>query len=295
VTPPSVHNVNLNGKTAIVTGANTGIGFNCARQLLDLGLTKLIVAVRDEKKGHDARTQLLRPTGKTQLPDDTIEVWKLDYLSYESILAFAERAKSLPALDIAVLNAGVFKQKYDVATEIAAEANAGAASHEHTVQVNVLSTTLLAILLLPVLKPKNPTDQNVQGGRLAVVSSDVASWAKFKDKNAVPLLPTFDVAEKFISFERYFDTKLLQQLLIAELARRVDPSVAVITLPNPGLSYGTNLGRLPGFHVSDLIGEVLKRIFGRPAPIGARTVTAGAVKFGKEAHGVYVEDGKLQP
>lgn len=58
--PPEVsrHDVDLSGKTAIITGDNSGIGLECARQLLDVGLSKLIVAVRDEVKGDAARKTL---------------------------------------------------------------------------------------------------------------------------------------------------------------------------------------------------------------------------------------------
>lgn len=39
--PAPVHSVNLAGQTAIVTGANSGVGFEASRQFLDLGLTRL--------------------------------------------------------------------------------------------------------------------------------------------------------------------------------------------------------------------------------------------------------------
>ncbi|KAI0387565.1 NAD(P)-binding protein [Hypomontagnella monticulosa] len=283
VTPPPVRDVDLKGKTAIVTGSNGGIGFECARQLLDLGLSKLIIAVRDESKGYEASTKL---SSGRQLEDGTIEVWNLDLLSYDSITTFAERAKTLERLDIAVLNAGILKQKYK-----AAQASI-ATSHEETIQVNVLSNTLLAILLLPSLKPRSPSDTP---GHLAVVSSDVASWGKVTVKDGQPLLPGLDKPESFDGFGRYCTSKLLGQLLTSELAKRVPSSVAIITMPNPGLVYGTHLGDLPGFNVADLIGGIMKRIIGRSAPVGTRTIVAGAVKFDAEAHGQYVEDCKLEP
>ena len=46
--PFVVKNTSLSGKTAIVTGSNTGVGFETARQLVDLGLSRLILVVRDE-------------------------------------------------------------------------------------------------------------------------------------------------------------------------------------------------------------------------------------------------------
>ncbi|TRX92621.1 hypothetical protein FHL15_006548 [Xylaria flabelliformis] len=285
VVPPPVEDVDLGGKTAIVTGSNGGIGLESARQLLGLGLSRLILAVRNEQKGQQARTTLL---SEFKLPDDAIDVWKLDMLSYDSITTFAARAKTLDRLDIAVLNAGIFNQKFNMVNPHPAS------SHEETIQLNVLSTTLLSILLLPVLKTKSPSPSNTPG-RLVIVSSDVSSFAKFKERNHQPLLPSFSDPKLFDGWERYCTSKLLSQLAISELAKRVDPSIAIITLPNPGLCYGTHLGQLPEANVVDMIGSFLKRIFGRRPSVGTRTITAGAVKFGREAHGQYVEDGKLEP
>lgn len=85
VTPPvlSKSKFNLTGKTAVVTGSNIGLGLECVRQLLDLGLSKLILAVRDESKGETACKELSTGRG---LAAGVIEVWKLDLSSYDSIV-----------------------------------------------------------------------------------------------------------------------------------------------------------------------------------------------------------------
>jgi NAD(P)-dependent dehydrogenase (short-subunit alcohol dehydrogenase family) len=278
--PTLPEKVHLKGKTIIVTGSNTGIGFECAHQLLDLGASKLILAVRDESKGQNAKENLL--SGHSTLSEDAVEVWKLDLMSYDSIIAFAERAEGLERLDIVVLNAGVAKQSFNLSPST---------KHEETVQVNVLSTALLSILLLRVMKAKSAPERP---GRLAVVSSDVASWARFKEKNSRPLLSALDKRETFTITDRYATSKLLGQLFVTELAKRVPHTVAVITLPNPGWVYGTGLGKVPGGTIGDRIISVPRRIFGRPATIGARSLTDGAVQHGPEAHGQYIEDNKVQ-
>ncbi|KAI0188069.1 NAD(P)-binding protein [Astrocystis sublimbata] len=255
VIPPRVENVDLTGKAAIVTGSNGGIGLECARQLLDLGLSRLILAVRSEEKGERAKTSLLT---NSQRQDISIEVWSLDMLSYESTIAFAARAQTLGRLDIAVLNVGILKQNYQ---SINAHSPSSGGGHEETIQVNVISTILLSVLLLPVLRPKTASD--AAPGRLVVVTSDVASFAKFKERVSQPLLPSFDDPDSFSSFERYCTSKLLGQLAISELAKRVNPSKVIIT-PQPWI-------------------------------VGTRTIIAAAVKFGPEANGQYFEDGKLQP
>ncbi|EHL03593.1 putative Retinol dehydrogenase 12 [Glarea lozoyensis 74030] len=202
VTPTLPRDVDLKGKTAIVTGSNTGIGLECARQLLDLGLGKLIIAVRDERKGQAARTQLL--SGR-RLENSAIEVWKLDLASYDSVVAFAERSKSLEHLDIVVLNAAVMKVEHRMVEST---------GHEETLQVNVLSTILLTILLLPIFKAQKSSEP----GRIAWVQSDITSWVKFKEKDSTPLFPALDKPENFNFPDRYSTSKLLGMLFVTELA-----------------------------------------------------------------------------
>ncbi|KAI1264615.1 NAD(P)-binding protein [Xylariaceae sp. FL1019] len=277
--PPAVspRDVSLSGKTAIVTGSNIGLGLECSRQLLELGLSHLILAVRDEGKGAAARQKLMAASKAT------IDVWKLDLSSYDSVTAFAKRASSLPRLDIAVLNAGIVKTTFFINPST---------QHEEVLQVNYLSTALLTILLLPVLQSKN-TPQTP--GRLVIVSSEVSAWALFKEKSSRPLLPAFDTPESFEMQERYFSSKLLGQLFLAELAKRVPSSVAVVNACNPGLCHGSGLHHEASGSLLGYIFGAFKLIVGRSTRIGARVLTDAAVKHGQESHGQYLGDGKLKP
>ncbi|KAG9231665.1 hypothetical protein BJ875DRAFT_382479 [Amylocarpus encephaloides] len=279
VTPALPHDVDLTGKTAVVTGSNTGIGLECARQLLDLGLGKLIIAVRDEAKGQAARSLLL--SGR-RLEDGAIEVWKLDMASYDSVVAFAERAKSLERLDIVVLNAAIMRVTH---------ALVASTSHEETLQVNVLSTALLTILLLPIFKAQKSSTP----GRIVWVQSDITSWTKFKEKDSIPLFTALDKPDNFNFPDRYATSKLLGQLFVTELTRLIPYSVAIITMPSPGLCYGTSLGALPKKTIGEAIGNFVKRILGRSSSIGARVITDGAINHDPEGHGQFIEDCKIQP
>ncbi|KAJ3529293.1 hypothetical protein NM208_g9829 [Fusarium decemcellulare] len=267
--------VDLAGKTAIVTGSNIGLGLECSRQLLDLGLTKLIIAVRSESKGQQAKKDLLIGRAASTI----IEVWSLDLCSYDSITTFAERTKTLDRLDIVVHNAGIVKANLEINEST---------GHEECTQVNYLSLALLSILLLPILKEKN-TAPDV--GRLVLVSSDTAAWAAFKERDSTPLLSAFDKPEYFDAAQRYWASKLLGQLFLKELAERVPSSVAVINAPNPGWCYGTGLNRENG----GLILNIIKRLVGRSSAVGARALVDAAVNHGPESHGHYLEDGKRQP
>lgn len=272
--------VDLTGQTAIVTGSNGGLGLECSRQLLSLGLGKLILAVRSVTKGEAAREQLAAGVaGKRQ----SIEVWELDLSGYDSVLGFVERTKSLDRLDIFVHNAAIVSKAFVVNPKT---------GHEQIFQTNYLSSALLILLILPVLKDKNSSEKP---GRLTFVSSDTAAWAAFKERTPKPILTNFDKEDIFEGTERYWTSKLLGQLFLAELARRVPSSVAVINAPNPGLCYGSNLmNDFSGGVAGSFIG-VMVRLFGRSTEVGAWALTDATVRHGPESHGQYLEDGKLQP
>ncbi|KAL7905960.1 hypothetical protein GGI35DRAFT_488183 [Trichoderma velutinum] len=272
--------VDLSGKTAIITGSNTGLGFECSRQLLDLGLERLILAVRSEANGEEAKKKLLSglKPGRTAV----IEVWKLDLSSYDSITAFAERTKTLERLDIAIHNAGLIKNSFQ---------QNNSTGHEETVQVNYLALALFTLLLLPVLKEKSVSGQP---GHLAIVSSDTAAWAAFKERNSEPLLASLDKLESFDTQDRYATSKLLGQMFLTELVKRVPSSVAIVNAPNPGLCK-SSLGREMTSPLQKAFMAVFYFLLGREGSVGARAYTDAVVKQGAESHGQYLEDGKVQP
>ncbi|KAI1213168.1 uncharacterized protein F4807DRAFT_312920 [Annulohypoxylon truncatum] len=282
--PTSRREVDLSGKTAIVTGSNIGIGQECARQLLDLGLTKLILGVRDESKGELARQNLV--SGRNLKPD-AIEVWKLDMSSYDSVTIFSERARnSIEHLDIAVLNAGVYHTAENF------NENTG---YEESVQVNCLSTVLLAILLLPIMKPKQSCTKS-SPGRIVIVSSDTAGWAKFPERKESHILPVLKKkVDNFEVPEQYGRSKLLAQLALVELAKRVPSSAVTIDAANPGFCYGSGLQRHMAGTFIGFVFAVYVRLIGRSAAVGARTIVDAVVNHGEEVHGQYIEDCTLKP
>lgn len=279
VTPPPIlhRDVDLGGKTAIVTGANGGLGLEIARQLLTLGC-KVILAVRDETKGESARQQLANSARSTFM----IEVWTLDLLSYSSIISFANRAKDLQHLDMAILNAGVYKTD-----EVFSPTG-----YEQTIQVNYLSTILLATLLLPVIATKKT---GPEPGRLVVVSSDIAAWARFDEQQSDPLLPVWKTSRpNTIGVERYGTSKLLGLLFMAELAKNVPSAAVIISSANPGLCGDSDLARhFQG--TAYYAHKAMCGLLGRTCDIGSRTIVHAVTTLGEDAHGQYIEDARIQP
>ena len=90
------------GRTAIVTGASSGIGAEAAMVLADKGAT-VILAVRDQARGDTVRARILASS-----PSADVAVSLVDMANLASIRAFAERVDgTLPQVDMLLNNAGL--------------------------------------------------------------------------------------------------------------------------------------------------------------------------------------------
>lgn len=133
------------------------MGREAARHFVRLGAGKVILACRNVDAAEDARKDIEASTGIS----DIAEVWKLDLSSFESVREFAARAAKLDRLDVLVNNAAVLQYVFSVAE-----------GHEEQVTVNVISTFLLTLMVLPVLR-KTAKTFNVTP-RVVTVASDAA-------------------------------------------------------------------------------------------------------------------------
>lgn len=283
--PQVVKGVDLSGRVALVTGSNSGVGLETSRQLLDLGVSKLILAVRDEEKGRAAASGLL--AGRKDAQPNTVEVWKLDLSSYDSVVAFADRAaKTLTRLDVAVLNAGFRPTKRVVNT---------ATGHDEIIQVNYLSTALLAVLLLPVARRVRPSQP--QPTRITLTLSEVANWARFPVGKDLPILAALDAPGKLAdnTNDRMFVSKLLGHFFVRALAHKVPPSVAVIDAASPGAIHDSQFNRdIDKTPAGPVVNMILRRV-GNSSAVGARMMTDAAVAHGEEVHGQFLSFQKIVP
>ena len=182
----------FSGQTVIVTGSNTGLGLETARHFLNLRCSKLIIAVRNISKGQDAKRSLLSTSPPSGVSAPQIEVWPLDLSSSDSVRTFAHRAStSLSRVDVLVLNAGINAQKFALSDD----------GWETTLQINVISTCLLAVLMVPKLRETGEKFKVVP--HLEVITSDVhfvASFPERKAKNGI--MKALNSQEKFSEMER---------------------------------------------------------------------------------------------
>ena len=120
-TPPADPTTSFTGRTIVVTGANTGLGFEAALKIYALGAECVVMGVRDIAKGEAAKVEMeKRYAGIADAGREDalrrIEVWKCDMDDYSSILRFVEKVNALEKLDGVVLNAGIFGVPYKVGT-----------------------------------------------------------------------------------------------------------------------------------------------------------------------------------
>lgn len=258
------------GQTVIVTGSNVGLGKEAARHIARLGAAKIILAVRNISAGEEARKEIVE---STRCGPDTIEVWSLDLASYASVKSFADRASRLPRIDVLLENAGIATSNFELAE-----------GHERTITVNVISTFLLALLMLPKLKASaKEFDINP---RLVIVSSEVHGMTKFPEWKEPNIFATLSREQDARMSERYQTSKLLEVLAVREIAPRLQGSGVVLNMLNPGLCH-SELGR-----EGSIVLTIMKAILARTTEVGSRTLVASAAATA-EAHGQYMSDGKV--
>ncbi|BFZ63025.1 hypothetical protein YB2330_004137 [Saitoella coloradoensis] len=229
-----VAKADLTGKTAIVTGSNVGLGLESARHLASMNPAHLILAVRSVDKGEKAKADILNTTGYT----GKLEVWHLDLSSFDNVRKFAERVeRECNRLDILLENAGIASNAWNTTPD----------NWELTLQTNVLSTTLLALLLLPLLRRTVRSDPT-STPRLILVGSEVHFWAKFPEQDAERPLAALNDQSRFLGQDRYFISKLLDLIVARKIASVLrsstfeeDKKISVYC-PNPGFCF-SELGR----------------------------------------------------
>lgn len=266
------------GKTVVITGSNTGLGKEAARHYVRLGAGKLILAVRGLDKGHAAKHDI---EATTNCAKHVIQVWQLDMASYASVQKFAARVDAeLDRVDIFIANAGVARAKYSTAED-----------NEEMITVNVVSTFLLAALVMPKLKASaakfktRPT--------FTITASGAHVFTKFPQKSA-PDGEIFATLNDKATAEKHWDdqypiSKMLEIFGVRTIGEKYAASVFPVTVNcvDPGLCQSELSRDYPtlGFWL-------MKLLLARSTECGSRTlVHAGAQ--GADSHGHYLSDCEI--
>lgn len=253
-------------KSVLVTGANSGLGHEAAVKYAALGANPLILAVRTQEKGEQAKKDIIR---RTKCSADIFVIETVDFASFSSVRDFAARL-NIDALHVAQLAAGVAQWKYEKTGD----------GFETTLQVNVLSPALLALLLLPKMSKAGDGPAHLSFlhsiAGFEVTASDVPRGQS--------LIQRLDDQSKWDPTKQYYLAKLGLWNVIEGLVRRCkEQNMDIIINGTCPSGCKTNMGRnFPAF-VKPIL-ALQHFICGRTAEQGARSLIS-ATTLGPESHG----------
>ena len=284
--PKDPIDISFAGKNFLLTGATSGLGFEAAVKILNLGADMLIIGSRSLKRGEQTKAELENRTNRLGV----VQVWELEMDSFASVRDFARRVdRNIPRLDVALLNAGLWNREYIVTPD----------GWEQTLQVNTLSTSLLAFLLLPKLRSSG----SISGpAHLTVVSSQQFARVKpesLRTDGDGPLLERLNAPPKKTkeTVKMYGISKLLLEYVIkniARLTRKEDGTVQVIVnTVSPGFC-ASSLGRQFRRPYERWLLWIVYKLFARTAEQGSRSLVSATVQ-GVESQGkCWRSDGYLE-
>ena len=248
------------GKTIVITGANTGLGYEAARVLAGKN-ARVIIACRSPHKAEDARARILK-----KHPGAEVELLELDLSNLDSVRAAAEELAGEDQLDLLINNAGIMVPPYELTSD----------GFESQFGVNHLGPFALTGLLLDKIRA-------TPGARIVSTSSIAHKRGKimFDDINA---------ERGYSAIPRYGMSKIANLYFAYELQRRLDAAgdATLSVAAHPGIA-NTELSRyLPKALM--LLAPVFLPLFNSPAQ-GAWPTLAAATMEGVKG-GEYYGPGK---
>ncbi|MFF4346584.1 oxidoreductase [Streptomyces sp. NPDC001530] len=234
------------GRTAVVTGANSGLGYVTARELARKG-ARVVLACRSEVRGAEAEDRLV-----AEVPGADVEFVRLDLGQLDSVREFtAVYGRAYERLDLLVNNAGVMALPHGRTAD----------GFETQFGVNHLGHFALTGLLMPSLL-------STPGARVVTLSSMVHAMANIDIDD---LNSEHHPYRRWIAYAR---SKTANLLFTHELARRLAAvgSDVVAAAAHPGYA-STNLQtagpKLEGRRGAERFMEIGNRVFAQSAEAGA--------------------------
>ena len=278
------HNKNLSTQTALVTGANAGLGFETAAQLAEMGYGRIILATRTNAKGTDAKQRLIERTGK-----DVFDLLAIDVAEVQVAARAAQDLIDQPGnIDLLILNAGLGSQELKRTTE----------GFELTLAASLVGHHVLTMKLLEAGKLAPEARIVISGSEGA--RGEMPGMAKFDYdaiQNAVggSLDAAMDAVARgeqptsYVWSATYANAKTWVTWWAAVLARKLPEGMVAVSV-SPGSNPDTSFAR--NVPTSFRIMVIVMKIFGPLLKIGGpvakgakRYIDAGS--FGPEASGKF--------
>ena len=238
------------GRTAVVTGANSGLGFEAALALAAAG-AHVVIACRDQARGEAAKKRILDTA-----PEADLGLAGLDLADLASVSGFAaEFCASHDGLDILVNNAGV----------MAIPRRETADGLEMQFGTNHLGHFALTGLLVDKLTAR-------PGARVVSVSSEVARVGRMR-------FDDLQSTRRYGKWPAYAQSKLANQLFTLELDRKASCKGLVSVAAHPGYA-ATNLQavgpRMSGSRIMQRVTDLENAVFAQTAAMGALPILYAA-------------------
>jgi NAD(P)-dependent dehydrogenase (short-subunit alcohol dehydrogenase family) len=223
------------GRTFLVTGANTGIGFETAKVLAARG-ARVLLGCRSAERAAAAIESI-----HEALPDADLEFVELDQGDLGSVRAAAERVADEPRLDVLLNNAGIMVPPRELTAD----------GFESQFGVNHLGTFALTGLLLDKLG-------ETSGSRVVVTSS-------LAHRGGEIFFDDLDASKRYRAQQRYQQSKLANLLFMYELDRRLAGagSDTIAVACHPGIATTELARNLPS--AITLFAPLLGPLFNSPA------------------------------
>lgn len=221
-----------NGRTAVVTGANSGIGYVTARELARHG-ARVVLGCRSEQRGRAALDRLLG-----EVPEARVELRPLDLADLKSVRAFAERFPD-DRVDLLINNAGLMAMPYAKTAD----------GFETQFGVNHLGHFALTGLLLDRLLAAD-------GARVVAVSSIMHAAANID-------ICDLGSERHYRRWRAYARSKTANLLFVHELARRAAGRDLTAVAAHPGYSateLQTKGARIAGHRFTERVMQLGNRL-----------------------------------
>lgn len=300
-TPPVA--TELSGKTALVTGGNKGLGFEVARQLILLKVSRLMITTRDKSKGEAAIAALRADPEVAEIDSHQtpilIEWFQLELDDYGSTISFVQEVRrNVPELDILILSAGMYQLEFEMAKT----------GHEMIMQgmfiwlswgmsselakVNCYTNCLILLDLLPLLRA---TSQKQKSPSRVTVVGSFTMRSTFVKSSRIPenqsLIEYLDTKESHRRLLRYPDSKFLMHVFVHQLATIANPAEVIVNTVCPGvvmtdiLASGSILARALMWAQWLSMGHTVEK--------GGGLIIHAATALGEDSHGQFIQNGRV--
>ena len=269
--------MNNNGKTALVTGANSGIGFETAAQLAENGFGKVILVTRNLAKGEAARTQLVERTGK-----NVFDLLAADLAEPKSAAAASdELVKRNDTIDLLILNAGMSTGASPVFNSDGVELTfASTLIGHHVLTMDLLENQLLSEHVRIVIAGSEGARGNMPGMKVPDFTAFSKEHFNGDLEAALETIARVQAPYDFQPLNAYVTAKVYVAWWAAALSRKL-PQGMVVNAVSPGSVPSTSFVRNQSFLMRRVMPAMMGsvgKMFGMAGPISAasqRYIDAG--------------------